>query len=221
VTADNDYAFATAPLTASPIVTQRNNLAQRNLSVINVLADARGARAVFPFITGHALNADTSMHLVVDRSRLPRSAVVRLALDEGNLHFPHVDLTPAPHPAKGDCGGMVFLERTRVKTRLGCCDGVLTIEKGSSFDCLPRERVGQIKVQGGQVVLEGDQRFVEVRDARAVIELEKAPGQQVPMSVHVHLPAGVPAGTLPLVSVAQRDGAGRTVGGASAVLASG
>jgi len=219
VTADNDYAFATAPLTASPIVTQRNNLAQRNLSVINVLADARGARAVFPFIAGHALNADTSMQLVIDRSRLPKAAVVRLALDEGNLHFPHVDLTPVPGRSKGDCGGMVFLDRTRVKTRLGCCEGVLTIERGSSFDCLPSTRVGGVKVQGGLVVLEGEQRFVELREAQAVVTVEKAAGQQVPLSVHVSVPGGLQAGGGWLLSVAQRDTAGRVVGGASAALA--
>ena len=96
VDADNDYAFATAPLTASPIVVQRNNLAQRNLSVINVLA---GARAAFPFLAGHLLNDETTMHLVVNRARLPKGATVRLALDEGNRHFPRVDLNPPEFPA--------------------------------------------------------------------------------------------------------------------------
>jgi len=221
VAADNDYAFATAPLTASPIVTQRNNLAQRNLSLINVLADARGASAMFPFLAGHALNAEATMQLVIDRSRLPKAATVRLALDEGNLHFPTVDLTPSPSKPNGGCGsGMVFLERTRVKTRFGCCDGVLTLEKGSSFDCAPDMRVGTVTVQGGQVVLVGDQRYVEVRDAQAVVTLEKAQGQVVPMSVQVTMPAGLPAGTQSLLSVAQRDAAGRVVGGASAVLVS-
>ena len=221
VTADNDYAFDTAPLTASPIVTQRNNLAQRNLSVINVLADARGARATLPFLAGHMLNAEATMQLVIDRSRLPKNALVRLALDEGNLHFPHVDLTPEPtKPDNGSCSGMVFLERTRVKTRLGCCDGVLTIEKGSSFDCAPNTRVGKVKVQGGQVVLIGDQRYVEARDTQTVVTVEKAAGQVVPMNVQVTLPTGLPAGKQSMISVAQRDAAGQVVGGASAVLGS-
>jgi len=224
VTADNDYAFATAPLTGSPIVTQRNNLAQRNLSVINVLADPAGARAVFPFVAGHVLNMETRMQLVIDRSRLPKAASVRLALDEGNLHFPNVDLTPLPGTRPhdgGGCGngGLVFLERTRVKTRLGCCEGVLTIERGSSFDCLPADKVGEVSVKGGQVVLEGGMRYVEVRDGQAVITIDKAPGQRVAMSVQLRMPAGaVPGGSMPMVSVAQRDAAGRPVGGASAVF---
>ncbi|NRF71714.1 S8 family serine peptidase [Aquincola sp. S2] len=219
VTADNDYAFGTAPFTANPIVTQRNNLAQRNLSVINVLADAPGARATFPFLAGHALNAEETMQLVMDRSRLPKNAIVRVALDEGNLHFPKVDLSPVPvKPDNGSCSGMVFLERTRVKTRLGCCEGVLTIEKGSSFDCAPRARVGKVKVQGGQVVLVGDQRYVEARDMQTVITVEKAAGQVVPMSVQVSLPTGLRAGERTMVSVAQRNAAGQVVGGASALF---
>ena len=69
VNADNDYAFATAPLTGSPIVVRRNNLAQRNLSVINVLASAS---ASFPFLMGHTLNIDRVMELVVNRTALPK-----------------------------------------------------------------------------------------------------------------------------------------------------
>ncbi len=40
---DNDYALATAAFTANLVVTRRNNLAQRNLSVINVLEDTAAA----------------------------------------------------------------------------------------------------------------------------------------------------------------------------------
>lgn len=219
VTADNDHAFSTAPLVASPIVVQRNNLAQRNLSVINVLADARGARASFPFIAGHALNAEATMQIVVDRSRLPRQARVRLALDEGNLHFPNAVLDDAaPAPTGGCGGGMEFLERTRVKTRLGCCEGVLTIEKGSRFDCAGSTKVGEVSVQGGQVVLEGGRRYVQLDAERAVVTLEKAPGQRVTMSVQVQAAGAWPAGMEALLSVAQQDAKGQVVGGASAVF---
>lgn len=217
VTADNDHAFATAPLTGSPIVVQRNNLAQRNLSVINVLA---GASASLPFIAGHLLNRERVMTLLIDRRQLPHAASVRLALDEGNLHFPHVDLTPAlPEPGgdRGDdcSGGLVFLERTRVKTRLGCCEGVLTLEKGSAFDCLPETRVGEVSVKGGSVRLEGGQRWVEIEADKAEIRVAKQPGQRVAMSVRVRLPNGLPAGSGHMLSVAQADAAGRIVGGAS------
>lgn len=58
VTAANDYAFASAAFTDDPIVVRRNNLAQRNLSLIHVLADTAAA---FPFLAAHMLNADRSL----------------------------------------------------------------------------------------------------------------------------------------------------------------
>jgi subtilisin family serine protease len=225
VTADNDYAFASAPLAGNPVVTLRNNLAQRNLSVINVLADTAGARAMFPFLAGHALDREPALQLLIDRSRLPKAATVRLALDEGNRHFPQVDLSPRPDTGGdggGSCGGggLVFMERTRIKTRLGCCDGVLTVEKGSSFDCLTGERVGDARVlQGGLIVLEGRQRYVEVQGSSALLQIEKAAGQRLPLALHVTLPPGTAMPEGALLSVAQRDLAGRTVGGASAAFA--
>jgi hypothetical protein len=155
----------------------------------------------------------------VDRRHLPKAARVRLALDEGNVHFPHVDLTPAlPEPGKGGgdgCGGgLVFLEKTRVKTRLGCCEGVLTLERGSTFDCLTETRVGEVVVKGGRVVLDGGQRYVDVQADTAEVRVVKQPGQRVAMSVQVALPADVPAGGYGL-SVAQANEAGQVVGGAS------
>ncbi len=227
VTADNDYAFASAPLAGSPVVTQRNNLAQRNLSVINVLADTAGARAMFPFLAGHPLDREPALQLMIDRSRLPQAATVRLALDEGNLHFPQVDLSPdfgkdtgtGQQDAACGGGGLVFLERTRVRTRLGCCDGVLTVEKGSSFHCAPDTKVGEVRVlTGGRVVLEGRQRFVELLGSQALLQIEKAAGQRLPLALHISVPAGTMMPDGALLSVAQRNLAGRTVGGASAAF---
>ena len=217
VDADNDYAFATAPLGTSPIVVQRNNLAQRNLSVINVLA---GARAAFPFLAGHVLNDEGTMHLVVNRARLPKAATVRLALDEGNRHFPQVDLTPPlPAPGRRDgCGGLVFLERTRVRTCFGCCEGVLTLEKGSSFDCMPSGRVGEVDVRGGELILENGLRVVDVRDNLTLIRMQKEPAQMYAFCLYVTLPAGVADGSSHMLSVAQQNALMQTVGGASAVF---
>jgi hypothetical protein len=145
---------------------------------------------------------------------------VRLALDQGNVHFPHVDLTPVlPKPGqRDDCGGgLQFLERTRVKTRLGCCEGVLTLEKGSSFDCLPEARVGEVTVKGGDVVLIGGERYVDVREDVAVVRMAKQAGQRYALAAQVTMP-GSASGKGYLLSVAQQDEAGRTVGGASAWL---
>ena len=91
VNADNDYAFATANLAGGNLTLRRNNLAQRNLSVINVLA---GATASFPFLAGNLHNAERFMEIVVTRSRLPKDMRLLLSIDDDGKAFPLVDLTP-------------------------------------------------------------------------------------------------------------------------------
>jgi hypothetical protein len=214
VTSDNDYAFATAA-SAAIAVLRRNNLAQRNLSVIDVLAD--DGAAVFPFVAGHRRNADRVMEILVDRRRVPANVRLLLSLDEDGSVFPQVDLTP-PHDGKDeDDRGIVFRERTRIETTLGCCRGVLTLEKGSRFDCPPRAGIGKVTAKGGVVIIEEDRRFVEIRDGIAVVRLEKQPNTLHVLALHLRLPADVARGSAIHLDVAQRDGAGQVVGGASAV----
>jgi subtilisin family serine protease len=212
VIADNDYAFDTASLSGSPIVVRRNNLAQRNLSVIDVLASAA---VTFPFLAGNLLNDEDVMEIVVDRSRLPQAMPLLLALDEGNEAFPLVDLTPVIRPEDPQDGGLVFLERTRIKTRLGCCDGILTLEKGSRFDCADAVRVGKVKVSGGVVILRDGRRFVEIREDTAVIRMEKQAGQLYPLALQTRIPGNAENGQDFFITVAQRNAAQETVGGAT------
>jgi subtilisin family serine protease len=223
VTADNDYAFASAAFVSNPVVTRINNLAQRNLSLINVLADTAAA---FPFLAGHALNTDRFLELVINRTALPRAASLLLALDRDNVWFPHVDVD-AHVPIGGDgdhdgCGGgLVFLDRTRVRTRFGCCEGVLTLEKGSRFDCASKRRVRDVVVTGGDLVVRDGQRYALLTDDVAVVRLEKAPGQLLPLQFEARLPRGVEAGRQLEVSVAQRDESRQVVGGASVLFVTG
>ena len=217
VNADNDYAFATAPLTGNPISARRNNLAQRNLSVIDVLG---GAGASFPFIAGNLFNAERVMSLVIDRRRLPQGMPLVLSLDDDGRDFPQVDFeTPAVHGQHDSCDeeGLVFLERTRIKTRLGCCGGVLTLEKGSRFDCAKPRRLGQVTVVGGEVVLRDGKRFVEVKEPVVTVKVEKAPKAIYPLSLKTTIPTKAESGEQFLLQVAQQDEQGVTVGGASMV----
>jgi subtilisin family serine protease len=218
VTADNDFAFASAAFTANPIVTRRNNLAQRNLSVINVLASAPAA---FPFLAGHVANIQQLMEIVVDRSALPKAMPLHLAVDEDNEYFPAVDIDLQPRHHDACDGGLVFLDRTRVLTRFGCCDGVLTLAKGSKFDCATKTRVGRLEVTGGDVILRGGKRYVDIRDDVVVIRMEKAPSQLVPLLLQTEIPDGTPQGTELAISVAQRDDDHQVVGGASVIFLAG
>lgn len=219
VNADNDYAFATAPLGGTPITTRRNNLAQRNLSVIDVLA---GAAASFPFIAGSRYNLERVMTLVIDRARLPAGMPLLLSIDDDGSAFPLVDFTPAPRQDNG--GGehcldaaVVFLERTRIQTRLGCCAGVMTLEKGSRFDCLPDASPGRVTVIGGDVIVRNNRRYVQVTGSQAVVRIEKAPGTLYAMSLQTTIQASAPAGAQFLIGVAQQNSQGSTVGGAAVV----
>ncbi len=219
VNADNDYAFATAPLTGDPISARRNNLAQRNLSVIDVLASAS---ASFPFIVGSLYNAERTMSIMIDRSRLPKAMPLLLALDDDGSAFPLVNFETPPtnenQNADDGCDeGLVFLERTRVKTRLGCCMGVLTLERGSRFDCVKLNKLGKVTVKGGDVILRGGKRYVEVKESVITVQMEKAPNSIYPLSLRTTLPATAEKGEQFFIQVAQQNAQGTTVGGAAMV----
>lgn len=225
VDADNDYAFATAAFVSNPVVTRIGNLAQRNLSLINVLPDTAAA---FPFLAGNALNRDRFLELVVNRTALPRAATLLLDLDGPNVYFPQVDVDAhVPDGGGGGgghdgCGGgLVFLDRTRVRTRFGCCEGVLTLEKGSRFDCTDKRRVRDVSVKGGDVVVREGRRFAVLTEDIAVVRIEKAAGQLLPLVLEARLPGGVEKGRQLEVSVAQRDESRQVVGGASALFITG
>lgn len=220
VTADNDYAFVSAAFTGSPVVVRRNNLAQRNLSVINVLA---GAAATFPFIAGHALNTQRFLELVVNRSSLPPHMGLELALDGENNDFPYVDVdkhaTVQPRRDSCEChGGLMFLDRTRVRTHFGCCEGVLTLERGSRFDCAQPNRVEAVEVKGGQVTLRDGDRHVRIEEDVAIIKIEKAAGQLLPLVLNMRIPTDATPPDEFEVSVSQRDHDQQVVGGATVLF---
>ncbi|HBL14509.1 MAG TPA: hypothetical protein DD379_24600 [Cyanobacteria bacterium UBA11162] len=215
VNADNDYAFATADFTGGTIVVRRNNLAQRNLSVIDVLA---GAAIAFPFLAGNLLNAERMMEIRVDRTQLPKDMKLLLAIDDDGMAFPRVDLMPnIDTPAENGKKGIVYLERTRIETTLGCCRGILTLEKGSRFDCLPVVKLGKISVKGGDVILRDGKRFVEIREAITTIQMEKQPNQLYPLALQTSIPAKAQKGQQYTIKVAQLNQKEEIVGGATVV----
>jgi hypothetical protein len=215
VSADNDYAFATANLTGGNLVVRRNNLAQRNLSVIDVLA---GATATFAFVAGNRENSEQLMEILVDRSKLPKSMKLLLSLDDDGRAFPLVDFAPTDISIMDNNGGkIVFLERTKIEATLGCCRGILTIEKGSRFDCLQLAKIGKVRVKGGEVILRNDKRFVEVKDDVAVVTMEKQPNQIYPFSLQTSMPADAKKDQQFAIRVSQRDQNGTVVGGATVI----
>jgi subtilisin family serine protease len=221
VVADNDYAFATTALSGATAVTPRvNNLAQRNLSVIDVLA---GATATLPFIAGNRLNAERSMTLVIDRSRLPQKAPLLLSLDDDGSAFPLIDFVPPqrdPNEVEEEgCGAssLVFLEPTRIQTRLGCSSGIMTLARGSRFDCAAVTVPGGVEVIGGDVIVRGNRRYVSIEASQVIVRIQKAPNQIYAMSLRTTISAGAETGEQYLIQIAQQNAQGTVVGGAAVV----
>ena len=162
------------------------------------------------------------MSVVIDRSRLPKAMPLLLALDDDGSAFPQLDFRTQPtneNSSEDDCGddALVFLERTRVKTRLGCCTGVLTLERGSRFDCLKVRKLGKVTVKGGEVILRGDKRFVEVKESVVTVQMEKSPNTIYPLSLRTTIATTADKGEQFIIQVAQQNAQGTTVGGAAMV----
>jgi subtilisin family serine protease len=216
VTAENDYAFASLAGFVDTIVTRRNNLTQRNLSVIGVTGAATlpPHLEVFPFIGGNHANAETQFEISVDCTELPAEAEVLLALDEDGNDFPRVDFKPKP-PAPLPTGDSIVLrERASFDVKWKDWQGVLTLEKGSRFDGQHGQRLSVVAVKGGEVVLRAGRHYVLIRGQRAVIRLRKEPRSIHPLALHVTLPGETPTGFHTL-RVSQQNEKGATVGGAT------
>lgn len=223
VTADNDYAFASSDLSFGNLVVRKNNIAQRNLSVIDVLASASASTLSSSFIAGNKANREPQMFIAVDRSKLPSGIKAYLSLDDDGSVFPLVPFEylnddQADHklPEYCNCGNgtMVFLSRAKVKTHFGCCDGILTLEKGSSLKFLCREKKNKvINIKGGNLIVKNGKRVIEIISNKLIVEMERQPGEITPMSVQLIFPSQLPTGEQYSLSVSQMDTNRKTVGG--------
>jgi subtilisin family serine protease len=213
VNADNDYAFTTANIAGGPLVRGHNNIAQKNLSIVDAYADAT---FTFPFVAGNRHDAKRSMELIINRSQLPKEVPLLLSLEDDGKAFPLVDFSlPAMTPSEQK-GRIVFLERTIIETTLGCLRGVLTLEQGSKFECL-RPKIGNVQVSGGEIILRDDKRFVEIREKTASIRIDKQPNRLYPFSLHTRIPATAKENQQFTISVAQRDEKEEIIGGATVI----
>jgi hypothetical protein len=217
VTAQNDYAFETASLAGDGLAFRRNNLAQRNVSVVELDKAHLPRPVIFPFIAGNLQNASRSIEILLDRTRLPKTLPLQLALDDDGRAFPLVDMRPTTPVFEQNEADIVFLERTMIEGTFSGRRGVLTLGKGSRFACSPKKKIGDVIVQGGTVSLRDNKRFVEICQDLAVIRLEKQPNQQCPLALHSTIPAEARIGDSFAIKIMQRDDRGQMVGGATVV----
>src|SRR5215204_81901 len=198
----NDYAFDTASRTGGDLIVRRNNLAQRNLSVVDELA---GATASFPIIAGNELNNERLMEIVVDRSQLREEMQLLLSLDDDIRAFPRIDLDNSQTDKQND-NAIVYLDRTKIEMTMGCCRGILTLEKGSRFDCPTLAKIKKINVKGGDVIIRNEKRYVDIKDNTTIIQMEKTPNQLYPLSLQIEIPKDSKARDRFTIDVSQRNG---------------
>jgi hypothetical protein len=219
VTADNDYAYLTSDLSFGNIVVRKNNFAQRNLTVIDVLASALVS---FPFVIGSLFRQDRLLELDIDRSRMPRNAHLELRLDGNDHMFPLVDFDQrGEHPGEEwpRAGDMVFDERTRLRIPLGCCDVQLTLEKNSRMQllCSKRPPLKVRHLRGGELRVTEGRQVIALTSPSTRIALEGEPGAIYALALRMAFPGDLEPGDEGTVAVMQFDASGAALGGATAI----
>ena len=122
VTSATDYGP-----TSGVHVWDNNNLAQRNISIIQVAFQALEAEISFPFLYGNDRDRVQTLTLAVDRAALPVDAEVLLDLTDPHHRF---DEVVRDEPSRGDL--VRFPERSRVE--IDSCGSTIDvlIEAGST-----------------------------------------------------------------------------------------
>ena len=219
--AANDYAFASASTAGGALITRRNNFAQRNVSVIDVLASAT---VTFPFLMGTiAENNQEFLEVEVDRSHIPHNVKVELLIDQAEQDFrpgivPEIFRNlPRKNGIQFDRDSFRFLDPVRVELRSGAGVGLMQLERGSRLATAAPASRARLHVTGGEEVIRGANRLVRIDEAFGRIRFDRDSGQQQPASLRMTIPAGAtPGDTFPL-TVSQRGADGQIIGGATVI----
>ena len=214
VTARNDYAFGGDRLTGRDLIVRRNNIAQRNLSVIEM---THSAIRYFPFRAGNLASDAESIDIVIQSGGLARKGSLTLCMDLESAPPPTDTLQSEDQTNACQNGKVVFLDRVRIATCVNGCPGVLTLEKGSSFEpCSHQPRI--VHVEGGTLSGKGASQCVRITEAVARIRLHKAPRAVVPFVLKTRVPASAGIGEQFPVELTQINDGTRVVGGALAIF---
>jgi hypothetical protein len=199
-------------------VWDRNNLAQRNITVIPKVQPfiKRIPRAaLYAFIAGHRANVEPYMELVIDRSAVPRS--VELFLDPAARESVFPALSDDDLGRGGRATAKV-LDSTRLGLSFCGSAGIVTLAPGSFFEWSDGGCAEAVPLVGAEVVKRDGRRLIALRAGKAVIGVPKAPGELRQMSLAMAMPDGLHVAQPLTVRVAQRNIRGRVVGGVTLLL---
>lgn len=219
VTSDNDYAFASADLSFGNLVTRKNDFAQRNLTVIDVLASPGASPSVaFPFVAGSRFSKATFIRLNIDRSKLPENAKVTLDLGENRNIFPLVDFTPRGDVVSDDNATIVFEGSSSVVTKIGCCDVRITFGKNSKMEMLCDRKALKVRsVKGGNLVVNNGEQAVRLTADQSTIDFESQGNTLYALAVHIEFPGDIKRGNEYSLVVSQSNENNETLGGATSI----
>lgn len=201
---DNDYGTPVGIRTWL-----NNNLAQRNISTVPSMP---GSSISFPFVSGHRLNTDPYMELVIDRRRLPQEVELLLDPLDVRTYFPALDIA-LPKGRRS----IAFQDRTRLALSMWGCDGVLIVEAGSSFECGSLV-LKDISLQGAELITQEGKELIAIRQNQAIIGLPKSPGEVRQFSLMFRVPDAAKSGDRYQIDVSQRSTKREVVGGATLVV---
>lgn len=191
----NDYAFVNVQPDAPGItVTRLNNLAQRNVSVVQVRS---GKSVSFNFVAGNIQKMNTVAEILIERGWLHDIAVplphdapaplplprVLLALDDAHERFPHTHIT-------GRVGEVLAVNGEMART--GFDDKLLGADRS-------RRR-----------------RSLEVEE-KAMVRFESSPGKLLPLSLQISIPEDAMKGSRYRLRVLQKNEYGEVIGGATVI----
>ena len=212
VISDNDYAYASADLSFGNLVVRKNNFAQRNLSVIDVLASPGASISLaFPFVIGSRFSKAKSIRLNINRSKLPKDARVRLNISDNSKAFPQVDFSQPPN---AENESIIFQERSKVITKIGCCDVLLTLEKNSKIEILCSTLTVR-NIKGGELLVEDGERVVKITGNKSIIEFDSQGNTIYALSLHIDFPRDVSKGDEYTLTIYQTNERNEAIGGAS------
>lgn len=190
VVAENDYAFKNANgLPGKVNVSQRNNLAQRNLTVLRLHIGAGKSTMRIPFIAGNRLNVDETLEVVITLDWDPRRFPVRLYLDEDAESFSRDGgMLPQFVPSIGPA-----MRRLHFSDRQG------------------------IQVEGGVLEQQQGRTFLTFTNQNLQLKVVKEPRRLYPFALETTFTSLLEPATPFTVHIAQKTATGTVVGGATII----
>jgi hypothetical protein len=168
---------------------------------------------------GNRFSIADRIRLKIDRSGLPKTTSVVLELVDARNMFPLVDFDLRGKKDTDKNQSMTFEERTRVLTKIGCCDVRLTFEKYSKIEmlCSQRTRLKVVDVKGGVRIVNRGEEQINITSERAVIEFETEPETIHALALRLRFPLDANRNGSHTLVVSQSDLRDRNLGGATAV----